>query len=103
LCSDANSEVVQQNVEAALQFATAKFALGKEELAAAFAQAIVRAGDKPEAADLILAPCLAAADRDFVRALLAHLPETLAAIPARWLLDTLVQKCATALLPTRRG
>jgi len=103
LCSDANSDVVQQNVEAALQFATAKFALGKEELAAAFAQAIVRAGDKPEAADLILAPCLAAADRDFVRALLAHLPETLAAIPARWLLDTLVQKCATALLPTRRG
>lgn len=96
LSSDADPEVVRQNVEAALGFAIDKFMLEPSEVAAALGQAVTRAENKVGAAELLLRSALAStrADRALVRALVEHVPRGLAGLPARWLLVQLAWRCA---------
>lgn len=104
LSRDADSEVVRENLEAALGFAFEKYRLDAVEVAAALGQAITRARDKVGAAELLMQSSLGAAyaDRAFVRALIQHVPRDLAGIPARRLINELTARCAE-LLTAREG
>lgn len=95
LSADANSEVVRQNIEAALQFGLQKFQLDPKQMVDALAPAISRACDKAGAGELILDAILASkeTDRVLVRELVRYIPPPLAASAARWLLARIKERC----------
>lgn len=104
LCPDADPVVVSQNLEAALNFAFENFQLPVTDTAAAVGNAVSRAANKENAAELMLEsiPAWSRTDRLFVRTLIRHLPPQLAGIPARWLMEQLASRCA-ALIATEGG
>ncbi|MCS7259161.1 MAG: RecQ family ATP-dependent DNA helicase [Anaerolineae bacterium] len=99
LSPDANLEVARQNLEAAMTFALEKYQLEWHEVAQALGQTLAYAGRKPGLAEALLDALLASSQmqRPSVRALLAYTPTELAAIPARWLLNRLTERCEALL------
>lgn len=97
MCSDADFKVAKDNLDAALGFATEKFSLHPAVIAAGIGHAIMRASDKDSAAETVLLSTLESkyVGRDVVRALLKHIPERLAFLPAIWLNRHLAAHCAT--------
>lgn len=101
LSPDADQEVVEQNVEAALSFAAEMFQLAPTEVATALGQVITRAHTKVGAAGLLLRSVLisAHANRIVMRELLRHIPLELGGIAARRLMNQLVARCVTVYIP----
>jgi hypothetical protein len=96
LASDTDPEVVRQNLEAALRFATEKYKLEPSVVAQACGQVISVATRKDAAADLLLRTVLAVAsvDRVFVREMMLNLPIEVAEAPAVWLNNGLAARLA---------
>jgi ATP-dependent DNA helicase RecQ len=96
LSQDAEPEVVRQNIKAALEFAFEKFQLDPREIVLAFGQVITCAGGKAGAGELLIESCLQShhVNRVFVRTLMQQVPTALCGIPARWLLNQLIARCA---------
>jgi len=101
LSADADQEVVRQNIEAALRFASENFRLDPTEIASGLGQAITHARRKEGAAELLMWCALDSghADRVFVRALMPHVPTDLSKRLARRLLNNLADRCSALVTP----
>jgi ATP-dependent DNA helicase RecQ len=99
LSADADLETARQNIEAALNFAIEKYRLEWVDMAQMLGQTLAYAMRKPDVARFLLYAILASPQmqRLSVRTLLAHTPQELADIPARWLLARLAEQCVTLL------
>jgi hypothetical protein len=99
LSPDADADVVQQNLEAALGFAFEKFRIDSKEMAAAVGQAIDRARHKAGVGEWLMSFALTSsyADRNLVRALTRHVPGEMAGFPIWWLMNRLIARCSTLL------
>ena len=93
---DADSVVVSQNVDAAVRFALEKYEIDKEVVADACAQIVRALTHTPERASDVMRAVLGSefTDRTLVRRLVAGVPASLAALPARWLTNRLASEAS---------
>jgi len=100
LCTDTDTDIVRQNVSAAISFGFDKFALKPADIANGIAISVNRISDMGGKTEPLISATLASrhVGRDLVRTLLESLSPHLAVGPAAWLNRKLAASCSAMLV-----